>query len=80
MDLKKEVVDDPNEDPDVIEMKKKTVLQGIGSVFKGFFVSVYRGGKIIFSSRKFIWLIPGYTLPLILHRYSSSSSFWCGWE
>lgn len=41
-------------------------------VFKGFFISVYKGGKIIFSSRRFIWLIPGYTLPLVLHRYLES--------
>ncbi|KAI5807813.1 major facilitator superfamily domain-containing protein [Pyronema omphalodes] len=42
------------------------------SVFSGailFFDSVYTGGKILFSSRKFIWLLPGYSIALYAHRY-----------
>ncbi|KAJ3210753.1 hypothetical protein HK099_008185 [Clydaea vesicula] len=34
-----------------------------------FFVSIYEGGKIIFSNRKFTWLIFGYSIPLFLHRF-----------
>ena len=31
--------------------------------------SVWVGAKILFSSRKFIWLIPGYSVALYAHRY-----------
>lgn len=34
-----------------------------------FFESVWTGAKIVFSSRKFCWLLPGYTLALYGHRY-----------
>ena len=34
-----------------------------------FFQSVVVGAKIIFTSRRFIWLLPGYTLALYGHRY-----------
>ncbi|KAL3426055.1 hypothetical protein PVAG01_02846 [Phlyctema vagabunda] len=37
--------------------------------FKLFFESVYTGGKILFSARKFVWLLPGYSLALYGHRY-----------
>jgi hypothetical protein len=30
------------------------------------------GGRILFSSRKFLWLIPGYTVALYGHRYLES--------
>jgi hypothetical protein len=40
--------------------------------FTAFFESVYVGGRILFSSRKFIWLIPGYTIGLYGHRYLES--------
>lgn len=31
--------------------------------------SVWVGGKILFTSRKFIWLVPGYSVALYAHRY-----------
>jgi flagellar biosynthesis protein FliQ len=43
----------------------KSVLGG----FWLFFDSVWTGGKLIFGNRKFIWLIPGYSLALYGHRY-----------
>ena len=43
----------------------KSVLMG----FVLFYQSVYTGAKIIFTSRKFIWLIPGYSVALYAHRY-----------
>jgi hypothetical protein len=70
LQLDVEVKDD--EAPDVANFKKKSVWQAIGSVFRGFFVSVGRGARIIFSSRRFIWLLPGYTLPIVIHRYLES--------
>ena len=44
----------------------------VKAVFGGFYffgISVWTGAKIIFSSRKFIWLIPGYSVALYGHRY-----------
>eukprot|EP00128_Syssomonas_multiformis_P011615 Colp12_sorted_trinity150504_noHs@16414 len=43
--------------------------------FVGFFRSVWIGGKIVMSSRKFMWLIPGYSLALVMHRYLESQLF-----
>ncbi|OBT88246.1 hypothetical protein VE02_02774 [Pseudogymnoascus sp. 03VT05] len=34
-----------------------------------FFTSIYNGGRILFTSRKFIWLLPSYSLALYAHRY-----------
>lgn len=34
-----------------------------------FFESVWTGAKIIFTRRKFIWLVPGYSIALYGHRY-----------
>lgn len=34
-----------------------------------FFESIWVGGKILFTSRKFIWLVPGYAVALYGHRY-----------
>ena len=44
----------------------------VKAVIGGFWLfgeSVYVGGRIIFTSRKFIWLLPGYTIALYGHRY-----------
>ncbi|CAN8104464.1 unnamed protein product [Discula destructiva] len=43
----------------------KATLQG----FWLFFESIIVGGKILFTSRKFIWLVPGYAVALYGHRY-----------
>ncbi len=43
----------------------KSVVGGAGLFTK----SIVTGGKILFSNRKFIWLIPGYTFALYGHRY-----------
>lgn len=37
-----------------------------------FFESIYVGGKILFSSSKFLWLLPAYTIALYGHRYLES--------
>ncbi|KAG0076444.1 hypothetical protein BGZ93_000824 [Podila epicladia] len=53
-------------------LEKTSLLVQIGHGFKYFGLSIYRGAQIIFSSRKFIWLIPGYSIPLFTHRYLES--------
>ncbi|KAL1795834.1 hypothetical protein ACET3X_006058 [Alternaria dauci] len=43
----------------------KAVING----FYLFFESIGTGAKIIFTHRKFIWLLPGYAVALYAHRY-----------
>ncbi|KAG0211178.1 hypothetical protein BGX28_008358 [Mortierella sp. GBA30] len=49
-----------------------SIFTQIGHGFHHFGLSVYRGVQIVLSSRKFIWLIPGYAIPLFTHRYLES--------
>ncbi|KAG0325540.1 hypothetical protein BGZ99_000524 [Dissophora globulifera] len=53
-------------------LDESSILQQIGHGFSHFALSMYRGAQIVFSSRKFIWLIPGYSIPLFTHRYLES--------
>ncbi|RIA95385.1 major facilitator superfamily domain-containing protein [Glomus cerebriforme] len=46
-----------------------------GSAFYLFFYSVKRGAQIVFSERRFIWLIPGYVLPFVFHRFIENVIF-----
>ncbi|KAK4153825.1 major facilitator superfamily domain-containing protein [Chaetomidium leptoderma] len=42
------------------------------AAFSGLYLfgeSVWVGGKLLFTSRKFIWLVPGYSVALYAHRY-----------
>jgi hypothetical protein len=44
----------------------------VKAIFGGFIAfgeSIWVGAKILFSSRKFIWLVPGYSVALYGHRY-----------
>ncbi|KAF9325869.1 hypothetical protein BG006_010650 [Podila minutissima] len=53
-------------------LDRSSLIVQIGHGFKYFGLSIYRGAQIIFTSRKFIWLIPGYSIPLFTHRYLES--------
>ncbi|KAJ4990636.1 hypothetical protein SVAN01_03867 [Stagonosporopsis vannaccii] len=46
-----------------------TYVKAVGSGFYLFFESIWTGGKIIFTHRKFVWLLPGYAVALYGHRY-----------
>ncbi|KAH8716881.1 major facilitator superfamily domain-containing protein [Phaeosphaeriaceae sp. PMI808] len=46
-----------------------TYVQSVLGGFYLFFESVWTGGKIIFTHRKFVWLLPGYAIALYGHRY-----------
>ena len=48
---------------------KHSYVRSVGSGFILFYQSVYTGGLIILTSRKFIWLLPGYSVALYIHRY-----------
>ncbi|KAI9205663.1 uncharacterized protein BJ171DRAFT_422843 [Polychytrium aggregatum] len=43
--------------------------QRLGAVVYSFFHSVYLGARLVCSQRALVWLLPAYTLPLVLHRY-----------
>ncbi|KAI8830827.1 hypothetical protein BJ741DRAFT_581170 [Chytriomyces cf. hyalinus JEL632] len=48
---------------------KRSFLASIGHYTVVYFSSIVTGARIIFSSRRFLWLIPGYSLGLVYHRY-----------
>lgn len=49
--------------------RKKNYFLMIGEGFMFFFKSVYVGGKILLTNRRYIWLLPGYSVALYGHRY-----------
>ncbi|KAF9211254.1 hypothetical protein BGZ59_008328 [Podila verticillata] len=57
---------------DLSTLEERSIPVQIAQGFAHFGLSMYRGAQIIFSSRKFIWLIPGYSIPLFTHRYLES--------
>ncbi|KAJ9145207.1 Major facilitator superfamily domain general substrate transporter protein [Coniochaeta hoffmannii] len=59
--------------PDAPE-KQSGYFLALASAFFLFGESVWTGAKIIFSSRKYVWLLPGYTFALYGHRYLESSA------
>lgn len=52
----------------ILESQPTYVKAVIGGFYL-FFESVWTGGKIIFTHRKFVWLLPGYAIALYGHRY-----------
>ncbi|KAH9867567.1 hypothetical protein IAQ61_008161 [Plenodomus lingam] len=50
-----------------------TYAKAVMGGFYLFFESVWTGGKIIFTHRKFVWLLPGYAIALYGHRYLENS-------
>ncbi|KAJ3251462.1 hypothetical protein HDU77_005850 [Chytriomyces hyalinus] len=48
---------------------KRSAAGAMAHYIAVYFSSIVTGARIIFSSRRFIWLIPGYTLGLVYHRY-----------
>ncbi|KAG9384742.1 hypothetical protein A1F94_004289 [Pyrenophora tritici-repentis] len=56
-----------------IPERQPTYFKAVISGFYLFFESVATGAKIIFTHRKFIWLLPGYAFALYAHRYLENS-------
>lgn len=55
---------------DILENRSLLALMiTMKSACVGFGESVYKGAKIVCLDRRFIWLIWGYSLPLVMHRY-----------
>lgn len=58
--------------PQALERSERSMasyLRSIGKSIYLFGLSAYSGVLIVFSSRKFIWLLPGYAIALYGHRY-----------
>ncbi|KAJ3234261.1 hypothetical protein HDU81_001546 [Chytriomyces hyalinus] len=49
--------------------KKLSTIAAVVHYAGVYFSSIITGARIMFSSRRFFWLIPGYTLGLVFHRY-----------
>ncbi|PVH68957.1 hypothetical protein DL98DRAFT_627361 [Cadophora sp. DSE1049] len=56
------------EKPSVLE-GRPSYIQAVIGAFWLFGESVWTGARLIFSSRRYIWLIPGYSFALYGHRY-----------
>jgi hypothetical protein len=61
--------DIPRESNASILESQPTYIKAVIGGFYLFFESVTTGAKIIFTHRKFIWLLPGYAIALYGHRY-----------
>ncbi|OCL12411.1 hypothetical protein AOQ84DRAFT_395705 [Glonium stellatum] len=48
---------------------QSSYLTALISGFRLFIESIWTGGRLIFTSRKFVWLLPGYSIALYGHRY-----------
>jgi len=64
------VQDDTERDAHALVLESQpTYIRAVIGGFYLFFESCWTGGKIIFTHRKFIWLLPGYAVALFGHRY-----------
>ncbi|PWY99501.1 hypothetical protein BCV70DRAFT_119590 [Testicularia cyperi] len=52
-----------------VEEKGRGILMSMVDAVRAFIKAFWFGGYLIFSDRRFIWLVPGYTLALYGHRY-----------
>ncbi|KAF1937236.1 hypothetical protein EJ02DRAFT_426792 [Clathrospora elynae] len=59
----------PKDTRALILESQPTYVKAVIGGFYLFFESVWTGAKIIFTHRKFIWLLPGYAVALYGHRY-----------
>ncbi|KAJ3204369.1 hypothetical protein HDU67_009552 [Dinochytrium kinnereticum] len=55
--------------------KPKTVVGEIASFAWAFVHNMWIGAKLVCTQRALFWLLPAYTLPLILHRYLEGTVF-----
>ncbi|KAJ2990502.1 hypothetical protein HDV02_004415 [Globomyces sp. JEL0801] len=55
--------------------KDQSIPAALLEGFYSFFHSVFFGAKLVCSQRALVWLIPAYTLPLVLHRYLENTLF-----
>ena len=58
-----------------INNQDRTAIAKMSDGLYSYFHSVYFGAKLVTSQRALVWLLPAYTLPLILHRYLENTLF-----
>jgi len=58
--------------PEVDEATEISYMKSVIQNMLLFLYSVWTGAKILFSTRKFVWLLPGYALALYGHRFVST--------
>ncbi|PGH21319.1 hypothetical protein AJ80_03370 [Polytolypa hystricis UAMH7299] len=49
--------------------EQPTFIRAVLASFYLFFEGVWTGAKLIFTKRRFVWLLPGYAIALYAHRY-----------
>ena len=59
----------------LVQQKGVSNLKTFGEIFYSFFHSVWLGSKLVLSQRSLIWLLPSYSLALLLHKYLESTLF-----
>ena len=70
-DVNQEIKDDDKGITKVKESKIEVCKKG----FYSFFHSLSVGAKLVCTQRALVWLIPAYTLPLVVHRYLENTLF-----
>ena len=65
--------DTENELAPNLKKSKVNYFKAITKAFRFFIQSIYTGAKIVFTSRKFIWLFAVYPLALYSHQYIENS-------
>jgi hypothetical protein len=53
----------------LVREERPSYIRSVLNGFRLFYESVITGARIIFTRRKFIWLVPGYAIALYGHRY-----------
>ncbi|RGB36569.1 major facilitator superfamily domain-containing protein [Rhizophagus diaphanus] len=61
--------------PSDINRNKEIDSSDRKNIFYLYFYSVKRGAQIVFSERRFIWLMGGYVLPFVFHRFIENVIF-----
>ncbi|KAI8892047.1 hypothetical protein BC833DRAFT_558378, partial [Globomyces pollinis-pini] len=73
------IIPRPEDHQAIVEFREAHKDQSIPAAllegFYSFFHSVFFGAKLVMSQRALVWLVPAYTLPLVLHRYLENTLF-----
>ncbi|KAI9178839.1 hypothetical protein H9P43_005501 [Blastocladiella emersonii ATCC 22665] len=71
----KDATSEAYEGPSKTKRVSGNMFTEVAAIFKAFFYSVWVGLKLVCTNRSLVWLIPAYTLPLVLHRYLENVLF-----
>ncbi|KAI9189600.1 hypothetical protein H9P43_001035 [Blastocladiella emersonii ATCC 22665] len=71
----KDATSEAYEGPSKTKRVSGNIVSEFFAIVKAFFYSVWVGLKLVCTNRSLVWLIPAYTLPLVLHRYLENVLF-----